>query len=471
MKKPPLFEREALEQMTVTALVDIILQQQEAIQYLFEEIERLKLIINKDSRNSSKPPSGDLIKRSEKAKIDPEEENKKKPGGQPGHQGTTRKGFGRIDKFEAIRIQQCPKCGSQSLKEIGMRTRQTARLVVQPIEIVEYQQYQCCCQSCKTVTWGEMPADIIGEQDLEASLQGMLAWMGNYGHLSYEKQQEWLTEMGLVNIGTGTIAATTERVAESIKGAVEELAEWVKNQPSVHVDESPWPVKGVKEWMWTFSGKGYALFHGADTRSRLELVSILGESFDGVLCSDDFSVYNGYAVKKQQKCLAHLRRHFKQLLKLAMKSQKEIGEVFIRLIDEAFAEHRKWRESGDSSSYFSWTKGFKERIDKAITEWMPKVGYSAGKLLKSLKKKSEQWWYFLEDPEVPPDNNRAERNLRLAVTKRKVCGGSRSMDGLENTAALLTVIQTCRAQGRSVVDFFRQALIDPSALSLIPLQT
>jgi transposase len=77
----------------------------------------------------------------------------------------------------------------------------------------------------------------------------------------------------------------------------------------------------------------------------------------------------------------------------------------------------------------------------------------------------------LEDPEVPPDNNRAERNLRIAVTKRKVCGGSRSMDGLENTAALLTVIQTCRAQGRSIVDFFRQALIDPSALSLIPLQT
>jgi hypothetical protein len=37
---------------------------------------------------------------------------------------------------------------------------------------------------------------------------------------------------------TVTIADTTERVAESIKGAVEELAEWVKNQPSVHVGES-----------------------------------------------------------------------------------------------------------------------------------------------------------------------------------------------------------------------------------------
>ena len=52
-------------------------------------------------------------------------------------------------------------------------------------------------------------------------------------------------------------------------------------------------------------------------------------------------------------------------------------------------------------------------------------------------------------PEIPPDNNRAEGLERLAVTKRKVCGGSRSMDGFGDTADLLSVIQTCRAQGRS----------------------
>jgi hypothetical protein len=29
---------------------------------------------------------------------------------------------------------------------------------------------------------------VIGEQDLEASLQGMLVWLGNYGHMSYKKR-------------------------------------------------------------------------------------------------------------------------------------------------------------------------------------------------------------------------------------------------------------------------------------------
>lgn len=56
----------------------------------------------------------------------------------------------------------------------------------------------------------------------------------------------------------------------------------------------------------------------------------------------------------------------------------------------------------------------------------------------------------------------ASRTLRLAVTKRKVSGGSRSMERFQHTANLLTVVQTCRRQGRSVINFFVQALLADS---------
>ena len=59
---------------------------------------------------------------------------------------------------------------------------------------------------------------------------------------------------------------------------------------------------------------------------------------------------------------------------------------------------------------------------------------------------------------LSPDNNLAERSLRLAVTKRKVSGGSRSMSRFEQTADLLSVIQTCRFQGKSAMTFFRDAI-------------
>ena len=76
-----------------------------------------------------------------------------------------------------------------------------------------------------------------------------------------------------------------------------------------------------------------------------------------------------------------------------------------------------------------------------------------------MKLKADQWWYFLDHPEITPDNNLAERALRLAVTKRKVSGGSRSMARFRDTANLLSLIQTCRFQHRSVMDFFTQALL------------
>lgn len=184
------------------------------------------------------------------------------------------------------------------------------------------------------------------------------------------------------------------------------------------------------------------------------MVSLLLDIFAKVRCS--------HPVLAQQKCLAHLRRHFKKVVKLGHGNNPALGQVFLELIDEAFIQHRQWRETQDALAYQNWTVGFKLRVTQSIQQWIGRAGYEAGKLLRSLRDKAEQWWYFLDHPEVPPDNNLAERSLRLAVTKRKVSGGSRSMKRFAQTAALLSVVQTCRRQGRSVMEFFKQALMAKS---------
>ena len=129
-----------------------------------------------------------------------------------------------------------------------------------------------------------------------------------------------------------------------------------------------------------------------------ELVEQLGEEFDGVISSDDYSVYNGYVVTAQQKCLAHLRRHFKKVVSLRHGNNPVLGQVFLDLIDEAFVQHRYWRETQDAISYQSWAKSFKVRISQVIEQWIGRAGYEAGKLLRSLRDKAEQWWYFQGPP-------------------------------------------------------------------------
>lgn len=145
-----------------------------------------------------------------------------------------------------------------------------------------------------------------------------------------------------------------------------------------------------------------------------------GTEYRGVLSSDDFSVYNGYSVAAQQKCLAHQRRHFLKLIKLPGQHNQAIGETFVNLIDDAFQNYRQWQLSGDAVSYNDWANQFKFKLVSTLNQWIEKAGATAGNLLRNLRDKAQQWWYFLDHPEVPPDNNLAERSLRLAVTKRKV---------------------------------------------------
>ncbi len=163
-----------------------------------------------------------------------------------------------------------------------------------------------------------------------------------------------------------------------------------------------------------------------------------------------------------------MRGHFKRLLKLPGKSNQVIGQTFLDLIDEAFEHYRDWQLTRNELSYRTWGREFKNQLEQRLKQYSQIAGYEAGKLLRSLKEKASQWWYFLEHPEVPPDNNLAERCLRLAVTKRKVSGGSSELIRFEHTANLLTVVQTCRRQKRSVIDFFEQALMATVGSSEMP---
>ena len=452
---PPQQSDDDLYQLSKEELVEII----KALQ---AEIVRLKEIQNLDSKTSSKPPSQDIIKKSEKKKSTSDtEETKRKPGGQPGHEGKTRKGFGRVDRIEILNPEVCPHCGGKHFATNieKVEVQQVAQLVSNPIEIVEYHRHHHQCRQCGIVSAANWSNQMIPGQDLGVGLQALIGWLGNYAHVPYAKIRELLFELGQIDIGEGTLVATNRRVAIAIEKPVEQLGNWVKTeQPNVHVDETPWAVKGVKEWLWVVANNEFCLFRAADTRSRVELESLLGAEYHGVLSSDDFSVYNGYPVAAQQKCLAHMRRHFLRLIKSAGKNNAAIGEAFVDLIDDVFDNYRLFQASQDITAYLNWACQFKSKLINAFKQWIPKAGATALNLLSKLRDKYDQWWYCLKHPEVPPDNNLAERSLRLAVTKRKVSGGSRSLERFANTASLLTVVQTCRTQQRSVIDFFAKAL-------------
>lgn len=153
--------------------------------------------------------------------------------------------------------------------------------------------------------------------------------------------------------------------------------------------------------MWVVASPEFCLFHAADTRSRAELESLLGIEYRGVISSDDFSVYNGYRVAAQQKCLAHLRRHFLRLLKSPGRDNASIAQVFVDLIDNVFANYRSLQLANDLDAYRDWATQFKLKLTQAFSLWIPKAGATARHLLSKLRHQEQQWWYCLDHPEVP----------------------------------------------------------------------
>jgi len=145
-------------------------------------------------------------------------------------------------------------------------------LVERPIEVVEYQRLALSVTVVDrhTQQHGPKPSSLVKTWGEFTSPTRAL---GNYGHLSYEKQ-ELMPELGDIDIGVGTLQATNARMAMVVEDSIEQLGVESSN-PLVHVDESPWPV-GLKEWLWVTTGQEFCLFHAGDTRSRPELTEQLG---------------------------------------------------------------------------------------------------------------------------------------------------------------------------------------------------
>lgn len=89
------------------------------------------------------------------------------------------------------------------------------------------------------------------------------------------------------------------------------------------------------------------------------------------------------------------------------------------------------------------------------TAWTDK---QAKRLIKRFRRHQDEMFTFLEQPDVPFDNNLAERSIRPAVILRKNSNGNRSHQGAETQAILMTVFFTLKKRGHNPVAVIKDAL-------------
>ena len=432
----------------------ILIEQNTELAKHIAKLEQQVAVLSKNSSNSSKPPSSDIVKPPKEAKS----KGRRRQGGQPGHRGVNRQPFTteQIDETVEVPAGRCC-CGhkgrGQPMDE--PRIQQVAELSEKPIIVTEYRLDGYVCSKCGREVWAELPAGVIEGQLFGARLQALIAYMKGSLHASYSGLEAFCREVLNIDVARSHLCNTIARVNEALAAPYEELQEHIPTEPVLNIDESGWKDKKIKYWIWVFCTSLFSFFWIDKSRSSKVLKEILGETYGGTIVSDFFGAYIKYANALQQFCLAHLIRDIKFLTTLPDKDDQAFGEALLTEFRRLFHFWHQ-REKIPKECFQRRMLGIKRRIlALAAQQDLPRKSTT---LAKRFRKHGEAMFRFLFDPAVPPTNNASEQTLRQSVIDRKITQGSRSLMGRQWNARIWTVLATCRKQGRSAWQFLQDTL-------------
>ena len=399
--------------------------------------------LEKNSSNSSKPPSSDIVK----PQHEQRQKGKRKIGGQSRHKGSHRLPYSPedVDKIVEPELSQCPMCGGEVCLADNKNpwVIQQAELVSKPVEITEYRLSYYYCAKCKKYHRVDLPAGVREQDICGARLQACIAHLKGVSGISHRELQTHLKEVFDFKISIGGISNIIKRVSAALLPAYEELGAAVRREHLLHVDETGWKDKGLRHWAWVCCNKHIAYFHIANSRSTDVLHGILGEKFSGALISDFYSVYVKFANVKQQFCLAHLIRDIKFLTTLSSDIVKSFGDKLLEYFANIF---KLWHRKNELP--IDQLRAKLKRQTTRLCNFLSRDGEREGHVYKMKKRLFKHWkslFRFAQHPEMyEPTNNCAEQTLRIVTKIRYLTQGTRSRWGQAWWSRILSVIGTCK---------------------------
>lgn len=460
-------------EVIIERLIEENRQFRETVSFLNSQIEELKEQIaklKKTSRNSSKPPSSDIVK---PPKPPPKEgDGKRKQGAQPGHPKHEHPLFdaSQINQFYDYVLPWCPDChGEVTLRQdLAPRRVQQVEIKEVPIWREEHRSYAVWCSACQKIHYMPLPDEVVKAGLFKERMTALVAYLKYVCHASFSTIRKFIRDVLGEPISRGYLRKVLAKVTCALKGSYEELLNRLPLETVVNVDESGHKDNGKKFWTWVFRADLYALFRIDKTRSTQVLIDVLGEEFNGVLGCDYFSSYQSFLRRFDvmiQFCIAHLIRDIRFLTTLPDKESQAYGNRLLDTVRELFKIIHN-REAFSARSFRRALEQTKQDIIQAAATNVPSRLGRDGKELKRhvknianrFRKHGEAYFTFITTPGIEPTNNIAEQAIRFIVIDRHVTQGTRSLAGRETCERLWTVIATCQLQGRSAFKFILEAV-------------
>lgn len=470
------------------AIADLVLMLWDRVEALEAKVAALE----RNSRSSSKPPSSDKGNFTNPPKPKSlRGKSGKKPGGQPGHRGDTLRQTATPDYVKDYRLAdaaRCPKCGTalpvtaceNPLERDSCECRQVFELPAIRIEITEHRAEKIVCKQCATVVTAAFPPEASAPASYGPGVRAAAIYLGSYQLVPYQRLAEMFAELFNCPLSQGTLANFVRGGGENARAAMLPVRDALLGATTAHADETGCTVKGKRHWLHVFSTSSLSHFHidakrGAQAMERGGLIP----NFPGNLIHDGLGAYNTFTDCDHYSCNAHIQR---ELVYLHEEMDQAWAKDMIALLLEAkgLADREKTRAQGSRRVIGERTRGrIMSRYTDIVLEGFalnpepppPPPGkrgrLKRGKALNMLRRFDthplEIMGFFI-NPDVPYDNNQAERDLRMMKVREKISGTFRSGTHGRAFCDIRSIISSARKQSMAMLESLAWLVTSPVAL-------
>lgn len=409
--------------------------------------------LKKNSSNSSKPPSSDIVK----PPLPPlPHGRKRKIGGQQGHARHER---------EPFPPEQIDRTIDYELAEPGKLIPLDTWQVVQQVELVErpflvtaHRAREYRDPATGQILRAPFPPEVRGAGLLGPRLSAFVAYLKGGCRMSYGLIATLLDDVLGLEISTGQLAKVVQKSSRALAPAYQQLLEALPTQEYLGIDETGHTDRGQSMWTWCFRAAKFVVFRVLDSRKTQVLHQTLGRDYAGLISCDYFTVYRKFLKEsrcRMQFCLAHLIRDVKFLTTLPDRYTQRWAHKLLQTLAQLF--HVLHRRAAMTAP--NWGRALARARDQILqTARRAPVTAEAQTLAERFRQHGREYFAFLEHVGVAPTNNRTEQAIRFVVQDRKATQGTRGPAGQTWCQRIWSVLGTCRIQGRSAFGFLAQTL-------------
>jgi transposase len=365
----------------------------------------------------------------------------------------------------------CPKCGGHTEQWEGQfEESEEIDVVERSFRVVKHRREKRRC-GCGHIETALGPPKLIAGGRYSVGFAVEVAVAKYADHLPLARQVRQMARAGLV-VDTQTLWDQLWALGRHLQPTYQALAAYVLEAPVVGADETTWRLmeKGQsrKWWAWVASRPDALCYRILPSRSARAAATVLGE-YRGIVVADGYSAYR--ALQKELAaaesngsftlacCMAHARRKFVD----AEPDYPQAGEI-LDLIGKLYEIERRGRQAPEAERLvvLAQLRNTQSRpVMDEIRRWLSaQAVLPRSSLGRAIGYTLELWpglTLFLDNPEIPIDNNHSERGMRSVALGRKNHYGSRSLRGTEVAALFYSLIESAKLAALEPAAYLREA--------------